>query len=326
MRIRVFFGIFISIFLFTIFYQSFCLFIVEDMILKDSITNEQMFLFMFLFLLFVIFAFIVSLVLSKKIIKPLENINLNNIDDMKKIKELKTLLNEVAEQNRQFKKIQDEFSANVTHELKTPLTSIMLSSEMLKNKLVKKEDEEKFINTIYEQSNNLLNMIDDIIKLSLLDEKNHFDLSNINLKNIVLEVVKELEFKIGNRKLVLELNLQDAKTFANEQLVKTMIFNIIDNAIKYNNEGGYIKINMNIRKKTIHLSIKDSGIGIAKNMQDRIFDRFYRSNKENKDIKGTGLGLSIVKKIAKIHKIKIILNSEINFGSEFIFIFKKSRY
>lgn len=326
MRIRVFLGIFLSIFLIMIFYQSFCFYFIEDVILKSDLTNENIYLFMLLFLSFMIIAFFLALVLSKKIIKPLEKINLNNIEEIKKIKELKNLLNEVAEQNRQFKKIQNEFSTNVTHELKTPLTSIMLSSEMLKNKLVKKEDEDKFITTIYEQSNNLLIMIDDIIKLSFLDEKNHFDLSNINLKNIIENIIKELEFKIGNRKLKLELNLQDAKIFANEQLVKTMIFNIIDNAIKYNIDNGYIKIIMLIKKKSIHLSIKDSGIGIEKKSQDRIFDRFYQNNKENKGIKGAGLGLSIVKKIAKIHKIKIILNSEINCGTEFIFMFKKSRY
>lgn len=318
MRTRIFFAIFLISSFLLILLQAFVLYIVHN----SEFVLESIFI---AFLCVVIFGLILAFYISKIIVKPLLELDINELDKDFNCKELKTFLTQVKEHNKQFKKIRAEFSANVTHELKTPLTSIMLSSEMLKNNLVKKEDEKRFIDTIYNQSSALLEMIDEIIKLSFLDEVNNFDMKSVNIKDILEQIMKELEFKLKEKNIKISLDFNDFAFFANEKLIKTMFYNIIDNAIKYNIDNGLIFISSKSQKKRIIVSIKDTGIGISKDIQNRIYERFFRQDtSRNKAIKGTGLGLSIVKKIARIHKVKIMLNSELNKGSEFILVFKNT--
>lgn len=318
MRTRIFFAIFLISSFLLILLQAFVLYIVHN----SEFVLESIFI---AFLCVVVFGLILAFYISKIIVKPLLELDINELDKDFNCSELKTFLTQVKEHNKQFKKIRAEFSANVTHELKTPLTSIMLSSEMLKNNLVKKEDEKQFIDTIYNQSSALLEMIDEIIKLSFLDEVNNFDMKSVNIKDILEQIIKELEFKLKDKNIKINLDFNDFSFFANEKLIKTMFYNIIDNAIKYNIDNGLIFISSKFQKKRIIVSIKDTGIGISKDIQNRIYERFFRQDtSRNKAIKGTGLGLSIVKKIARIHKVKIMLNSEPNKGSEFILVFKNT--
>ncbi len=217
-----------------------------------------------------------------------------------------------------------EFSANVTHELKTPLTSILASSEMINNNLVKQEDINIFVEKIEKEAKRLLEMIDEILKLTFLDEnKENIIMSQINLKKIINSVLDRLQVIAKNKKIDITSNLNDISILGNEQLIENLIYNLCDNAIKYNKEKGGIKIKLYKQKDKTIFSIKDNGIGIPKEEHNRIFERFYCVDKSrSKKIGGTGLGLSIVKSVAKCHNAKIELNSKENKGSEFRIIFE----
>ena len=212
-----------------------------------------------------------------------------------------------------------EFSANVTHELKTPLTSIIASSEMINSNLVREKDVKIFIEKIEKEAKRLLEMIDEILKLSFLDENGvNITIDKINLKTITNSVLDRLQIIAKNKKITITSNLDNAYILGNKQLIENLIYNLCDNAIKYNKENGYIKINLQTQKSNIIFSIKDSGIGIPKEAQKRVFERFYCVDKSrSKNLGGTGLGLSIVKSVAKYHNAKIELNSKENKGSEF---------
>lgn len=212
-----------------------------------------------------------------------------------------------------------EFSANVTHELKTPLTSIIASSEMINSNLVREKDLKIFIEKIEKEAKRLLEMIDEILKLSFLDENGvNITIDKINLKTITNSVLDRLQIIAKNKKITITSNLDNAYILGNKQLIENLIYNLCDNAIKYNKENGYIKINLQTQKSNIIFSIKDSGIGIPKEAQKRVFERFYCVDKSrSKNLGGTGLGLSIVKSVAKYHNAKIELNSKENKGSEF---------
>ncbi|MEE3777421.1 ATP-binding protein [Campylobacter sp. CX2-4080-23] len=219
-----------------------------------------------------------------------------------------------------------EFSANVTHELKTPLTSIMGNAEMIKNNLVKSDDLPHFIDTIYDESKRLLGLIEDILKLSFLDESStkNIPFAKIELKNMVLKIYSNLKNIAKKYDIEFEFELEEGYIHGSKELLEYAIYNLCDNAIKYNNPGGYVKIKIRNLQDCVELSIKDSGIGIDKADQDHIFERFYCADKSySKKVGGTGLGLSIVKSILAIHHAKLKLNSQKDIGSEFIITFDK---
>lgn len=291
--------------------------------INTLIKNTALFL-LIIFIFSVCVCILIANFLSKQILKPLKNLDLNNPSKDRVYKELHDFIDKIEENNENTKRLRVEFTHNVTHELKTPLTSIMLSSEMLKNNMVKKEDESNFINLIYNQSCALLVMIDEIIKISFLEQNKDIKKLNIRIDLLLLKIIKDLEFKLKEKNINIKTKLIKYSFLCNESLLYTMLFNLIENAIKYNNDNGIIDIKMYERKDILFLSIKDSGIGIKKEFFDRIYERFFRiCSSRSKEIEGTGLGLSIVKKIAKIHKIKIKLISAENEGSEFILRFKK---
>ena len=218
-----------------------------------------------------------------------------------------------------------EFSANVTHELKTPLTSIMGNVEMIKNNLVKSDDLPYFIDTIYDESKRLLRLIEDILKLSFLDESSaKIPFAKVELSNLILETQANLKELTKKYEIKFKLELQEAYIFGSRELLGHAIFNLCDNAIKYNNPGGWIKIKLRNLPRSIELSIQDNGIGIEDSMQERIFERFFCVDKVcSKRVGGTGLGLSIVKSILNIHHANINLKSQKGVGSEFIITFAK---
>lgn len=224
------------------------------------------------------------------------------------------------DEEKRAQNLRKEFSANVTHELKTPLTSILASSEMLKNKLVQSADMPRFLDKIYNESKRLLEMIDEILKLSFFDENKQDSLQKerVDLREIALSVIARLQSVAQNRGVALRYDLQSAEIWGAHELLENLIYNLIDNAIKYNKIGGFVEVALFSNERKITLSVKDSGIGIAPNYHNRIFERFFRVEKSHsKALGGTGLGLSIVKHACIYHNAKISLTSEVGAGSEF---------
>ena len=221
--------------------------------------------------------------------------------------------------------LRKEFSANVTHELKTPLTSILASSEMIKNGLVAKEDLPEFIDKIALESKRLLEMIDEILKISFLDECDEEVLkrNRINLKNMVLNVIKRLQLVAQKNDITIIPKLEDCSIVGVNELLENLIFNLCDNAIKYNKKGGFVEIVLEKLPNEVVFRVKDSGVGIPKEYLSRIFERFFCVDKgRSKKLGGSGLGLSIVKSALKYNNAQIEVKSEVGVGSEFIVHFK----
>lgn len=227
------------------------------------------------------------------------------------------LIDETKEKRNE--KIRSEFSANVSHELKTPLTSIYGFSELIKNNMVKDEkDKEEFINRIYEESKRLLVLIDDIIQISSLESNENINKTIVDLEEIVNRVVENNLQNAKNRNISIEKS-GSAKINANATMMWELITNLVENAIKYNRENGFVKINISESKDYVEIKFIDSGIGISEKDQERIFERFYRADKSrSKKSGGTGLGLSIVKHIVISHNGEIKIESKENIGTTII--------
>ncbi|EAI7242602.1 PAS domain S-box protein [Campylobacter upsaliensis] len=235
----------------------------------------------------------------------------------KKFKGMLIVLCDITELKR-LQNLRKEFSANVTHELKTPLTSIMASSEMIKNKLVAPQDLPNFVDKIHLESKRLLDMINEILKISFLDETQTLPFHRVNLKEVVERAYKRLELLANQHTIRFELDLEDAYILGIDELLENLVFNLCDNGIKYNHKGGFVKVRLKKLSNFVELSIKDNGIGIPKEFQERVFERFFCVDKSrSKKIGGSGLGLSIVKSVLKLHKASIELKSELGKGSEF---------
>lgn len=221
-------------------------------------------------------------------------------------------------------KIRREFTANVSHELKTPLHSIMGSAELLENSLVKKEDIPRFIGHIRKESSRLVSIIDDIIKLSVLDEKSQYSFEAISLDDVVNSVVGSLEPISKTKKVTISHKLSQCTIPAIYSLLHDVVYNIIENAVKYNVEDGKVDITLvDLQDKAV-LTVKDTGIGIPKQYHDRVFERFFRVDKSHsRTIGGTGLGLSIVKHAMMKLNGKVSYTSVENEGTTFVLEFKK---
>ncbi|WP_104743810.1 sensor histidine kinase [Helicobacter cinaedi] len=220
---------------------------------------------------------------------------------------------------KQAQDFRKEFSANVTHELKTPLAIILASSEMLKSGLVKKEDEAEFLTKIYTESKRLLTLIDKILRLSFFDENTiELEKSPLDLGEILKRVSKNLKSLADEKgiEIVINANGRESKIWGISSLIEDMIYNLVENAIKYSNENSQITLTLSQNAQGVSVCVKDSGIGIPLEEQERVFERFYCVDKSrSKKLGGSGLGLSIVKHIAKIHNAKIELKSQLGSGT-----------
>ena len=205
-----------------------------------------------------------------------------------------------------------EFSANVSHELKTPLTSITGFAELMKEGMVPKEKMQEFSGDIYRESRRLIDLVDDIIQLSRLDEGTaNFSKSPVDLYTLSGQVIESLRPVAQKQDITLTLSGQHAVIEGVEQLLQEMIYNLCDNAIKYNISGGSVTVSVWQNGQTVTLSVVDTGIGIPYADQSRVFERFYRVDKSHsKEVGGTGLGLSIVKHAAQYHGAKLELKSD----------------
>lgn len=221
--------------------------------------------------------------------------------------------------------IRREFTANVSHELKTPLHSISGYAELLKNDMVKENDKIPFAGEIYDEAGRMIRLVEDIISLSHLDEDaDDMQRENIDLYTLAEKAVQSLEPQADTVCVALELSGVPAPLNGIPQLLYSVIYNLCDNAIKYNHENGKVMVNIQNENGMVVLSVEDTGIGIAPEHQERIFERFYRVDKSHsKAVGGTGLGLSIVKHAAKIHNAKVDVKSHVGKGTTVIVTFPK---
>lgn len=217
-------------------------------------------------------------------------------------------------------KLRREFTANVTHELKTPLTSISGYAEMIENGMVTEpEDMQKFAGRIHKEAGRLISLIGDIMRLSKMDDKAYQieGVKKVNLKDTVEEAVETLEMSTRKNNITIETNLQDVTVTGNETQLFELVYNLCDNAIRYNKPNGKVYITLKTENESPVLVVKDTGIGIEKKHKERIFERFYRVDKSrSKETGGTGLGLAIVKHIAEIHNAKIKVDSTVGEETE----------
>lgn len=220
-----------------------------------------------------------------------------------------------------------EFTGNVSHELKTPLTSIRGYAEIIHNGLVKPEDIPSFSGRIYNEADRMLAMVNDIMTLSHLDEDLP-DLSTekVDLLPLIKDVVERVKSMAAGNQISLIIDGENFQIKGIRQLLDEMIFNILDNAIKYNRPGGSVRILLNSDANYGKVRVTDTGIGIAREEQERVFERFYRVDKSHsRDSGGTGLGLSIVKHVAKIHRAKLELDSQMDIGTSITILFPKEQ-
>ena len=221
-----------------------------------------------------------------------------------------------AEKHRQ------EFTANVSHELKTPLQSIIGSAELMEIGIVKEEDVPRFVGHIRKEASRLVFLIDDIIRLSQLDEGAEMPREDVSLKGLSEEVCEILADAAKLKNISLEVNGDDGVINGVRRLLYEVIYNLCDNAIKYNHTGGSVKVSVTQKHNEVCLCVEDTGIGIPPEHQDKVFERFYRVDKSHsKQSGGTGLGLSIVKHAVQYHHGKIDLESKLNKGTKISVLF-----
>ena len=215
-----------------------------------------------------------------------------------------------AERNRR------EFTANVSHELKTPLQSIIGSAELMETGIVKQEDMPRFVGHIRKEASRLVSLIDDIIRLSQLDEGGDMPHEDVSLRALAEEVCETLADAAKVKDVSLAVTGDDGVLNGVRRLLFEVVYNLCDNAIKYNTPGGSVNISITKENSSVRLSVQDTGIGIAPEHQEKIFERFYRVDKSHsKQSGGTGLGLSIVKHAVQYHHGKIDVTSEVGKGT-----------
>ena len=204
-----------------------------------------------------------------------------------------------------------EFTANVSHELKTPLTSISGFAEIIKNGIVKPEDIPRFAGNIYEESQRLVTLVDDILNLSRLDEADvQLEREDFDLSSLARDVAGRLKASAKKNGVVITVIGDKAEINGVKSIVDEMVFNLVDNAVKYNKQSGRVTVTVDSSSDGTALTVTDTGIGIPQADVDRVFERFYRVDKSHsKEIGGTGLGLSIVKHGAAFHNAKVSLQS-----------------
>ena len=219
-----------------------------------------------------------------------------------------------------------EFTSNVSHELKTPLTSISGFAELIKDGLAEGEDAVRFAENIHKESQRLIDLVGDIIRLTQLDGGEIPYDGVVDLSRVCTEACDRLSNIAERSSVLFRLDLKEAYVDGNLRILGEIVYNLVDNAIKYNRPGGFVAVSCYTSADGAILVVQDNGIGIPKEKQDRVFERFYRVDKSHsKEIGGTGLGLSIVKHAVAYHKAKISLDSEENVGTKVEINFQKMK-
>ena len=287
----------------------------------------------FVIVIALVLSFLLASRLARKIVEPINEIDLDNPSqyyNQENYKEVEPLLRRISAQQRQIKNdqeqieqtalIRQEFTANVSHELKTPLHAISGYAELIEKGLVKDNDIKSFAEKIRIESVRLTNLVEDIINLTRLDNGvDDTEEEECDLYRIAENAIDSLEVAAFASNITVTLDGTCAPMLGIPQMLYSVVYNLCDNAIKYNYSGGSVKVTIDQEYGKTILSVKDSGVGIPDECIDRIFERFYRVDKSHsKEVGGTGLGLSIVKHAVIIHNGEIDVNSRIGEGTEFI--------
>ena len=279
-----------------------------------------------IFLLMVAGAYLLAKWQTKRLIDPINHLDLEHPLDNDVYEELTPLLQGIDVQNREKEKaaeMRKEFSANVSHELKTPLTSISGYAEIMKNGLVRPEDMKGFSERIYNEASRLITLVEDIIKISKLDEKSiELEKQEVDLYLLVREICTRLAPQAEKKSVRFEVSGEHVSYNGIRQILDEMIYNLCENAVKYNVKGGKVSVWTGNTLEGPKVIVEDTGIGIPEEENDRGFERFYRVDKSHsRENGGTGLGLSIVKHGALLHDAKIQISSNLGKGTKIELIF-----
>lgn len=265
-----------------------------------------------------------------RMVRPINEINLDKPLEEPVYEEFIPLLKRMDQQNKRIRMqmeelkhaegMRREFSANVSHELKTPLMAISGYAEIISRNMVKKEDIPEFAGRIYKEAARMTTLIEDIIKLSRLDEQSDMlPFEEVDLNQVTDEVVDALQMAVENKKVRITVDGDVPPVEGVRQVIYEMFYNLCDNAIKYNKESGVVHILLEMSPKPeydVKWSVWDTGIGIPEDEQDRIFERFYRVDKSHsRETGGTGLGLAIVKHGASLHDALVTIDSQVGEGT-----------
>lgn len=287
------------------------------------------------FLIGLVLALAVSVLLalgvSHSVIHPINEMDINGPDERDVYPELQPLVHRINGQNRQIRRqmeelkeehkrqdmLRREFTANVSHELKTPLTSISGYAELMRDGLAKPEDTCRFSGRIYDECQRLITLVEDILKLSRMESGvNMPEKRPVDLYRLCGTVLEHLEQAARQNRVTMTLSGESAVVFGAEPILYEMIYNLCDNAIKYNRSDGQVTVDVTKAPDSVQLTVTDTGIGIPEEDINRIFERFYRVDKSHsKEVGGTGLGLSIVKHGAAYHHAQMSVNSTLEKGT-----------
>ncbi len=266
--------------------------------------------------------------LTKRLLVPIERMatNLDGISQENLYSELLPFVRTIKEQHINIlnnAKMRQEFTANVSHELKTPLTAISGYAELIESGMAGEKDTVRFANEIHRNADRLLTLINDIIKLSELDDQEQtFEVEQVNLYQAARNCIQMMSMQAQKQDIKLNLIGEQCVITANKNLIDELLYNLCSNAIRYNYRGGSVTISVRRDGTRVLLSVKDTGIGIPKKYQERVFERFYRVDKSrSKQSGGTGLGLAIVKHIVAQHNAELTLVSEEGKGTEIQVLF-----
>lgn len=281
-----------------------------------------------IFVILVILCLIMAHFLTGKLITPIEQLaeNLDEHNEMADYEELTPFINMIRQQHQDIiknAKIRQEFTANVSHELKTPLTSISGYAELIETGMASEADMIRFAHGIHSSANRLLTLINDIIRLSELDgAEEEIVLERLNLYELANTCVEMLTMNAEKHKVTISISGSECYIDGNKQMMEELLYNLCDNAIRYNNVDGKVEVEVYYRGGHTYLIVRDTGIGIPKEHQERIFERFYRVDKSrSKSTGGTGLGLAIVKHIIAQHNAELELESEAGKGTTIKVVF-----
>lgn len=291
----------------------------------SSVFFHAMPLMLVIILLIIIICVFVSHLLTKQLITPIKEMaeNIDEVPSYAVYKELTPFIDRIREQHDDIleaSKNRQDFTANVSHELKTPLAAISGYAELIENKMVDSEKQVKFASDIRANADRLVVLINDIIRLSELDHSEvDINFSQQNLYDVAKERVELLQNNANKKNVSLTLSGRDTYVLSNRGMLIELLDNLIENAIRYNIPGGRVEVEVFNEGDGPILVVKDTGIGIPETERERIFERFYRVDKSrSRETGGTGLGLAIVKHIVELHSGEIVLNSKENEGTSIL--------
>lgn len=269
--------------------------------------------------------------LTARLVQPIERMtaHLNNVSGVARYPELEPFMDMIEQQHEEILRsanMRVEFTANVSHELKTPLTSISGYAELIESGMAQGEQAKTFAAEIHKSANRLLTLINDIIRLSQMDAPMpDLKFEPVDLAQIAANTFEQLEMSARKADVTLQLDAKPAMVEADRQMMDELLYNLCDNAIRYNVHGGSVKLEVRPIRDKVIVCVQDTGIGISPENQEHVFERFYRVDKSrSKATGGTGLGLAIVKHIAVKHNAQIELESELGRGTKISVIFERS--